>query len=76
MPKTLTATNLAVEGLSIDVDGSGAVTGLTATVNVGYGDARAREQFDLWAEFTATQRSAFQAMYTKLTQRLQAVYLA
>ena len=76
MPKSVTATDLAVEGLSILADETGAVTGLTATVNVAYGDTRAREQFDLWAELTASQRTAFQGLYNRLTQRLQESYLA
>ena len=76
MPKSLTATDLTIEGLSIQTDEAGAVTRLTATVNVAYGETRAREEFDLWAELTATQRSNFQALYDRLTQRLQTTYLA
>ncbi len=76
MPKSITATDLSVEVLGILVDDAGAVTALTATVNVDYDGARVREEFDLWAELTASQRTTFQAMYNKLTQRLQAAYLA
>ncbi len=76
MPKSIIATELAVEALSIRSDAGGTVTGLIATVNVDYGGTRAREEFDLWAELTATQRTSFQGMYDKLTQRLQAAYIA
>ena len=76
MPKNLIAADLTVEELSIQSDGSGKVTGLTATVNVAYGEARIREQFDLWAELSTSQRTSFQGMYNKLTQRLQATYIA
>lgn len=76
MPKSLLATDLAIEGLSMQTDRAGAVTGLTAGVNVSYGDARVREQFDLWAELSENHRVAFQRLYDKLAQRLQAVYLA
>ena len=55
---------------------SGTVTRLTATVNVAYGKTGVREEYDLWAELTASQRTAFQALYDRLTQRLQATYLA
>ena len=76
MPKSLTATDLTIEGLSIKSDEAGTVHGLAATVNIAYGETRAREQFDLWAELTATQKSNFQAVYDRLSQRLQAAYLA
>lgn len=76
MPRSLTATDLTIEGLSIQTDTAGAVTGLTTTVNVTYGASRVREKFDLWAELTATQRNNFQTLYDRLTQRLQATYLA
>ena len=76
MPKTITATNLTVEGLRIQTDAPGTVTGLVATVNVAYGESRAREEFDLWAELTATQKSNLQAVYDRLSQRLQTAYLA
>ena len=49
---------------------------ILATVNVAYGGTKVREEFDLWAELTATQRTSFQAMYDRLAQRLQTVYLA
>ena len=49
---------------------------LSAFVNVDYGEARTREQFDLWAELTASQRTAFQELYDRLTQQLEATYLA
>ncbi len=76
MPKSLTATDLTVEGLTIQSDETGTINGLTANVNVAYGETRAREEFDLWGELTASQRTAFQGVYNRLTQRLQAVYLA
>ena len=38
MPKTITATDTAIESLAIQIDETGAVTGLTAVVNVGYGE--------------------------------------
>ena len=41
MPKNLIATDLAVEALRIRTDEAGAVTGLTATINVAYSDTRA-----------------------------------
>lgn len=76
MPKNLIATDLAVEALRIQTDEAGAVTGLTATVNVAYSDTRAREEFDLWAVLTATQRSNFQKLHDVLGQSLQDTYLA
>ena len=76
MPKNITATDLTVETMHIQTDTTGAVTSLSATVNVAYGEARVREEFDLWAELTATQRNNFQAVYDRLTQRLQTAYLA
>ena len=76
MPKTIAATDLTVEGLRVQTDEAGTVNGLAATVNVAYGGSRAREEFDLWAELTATQKSNFQAVYDRLSQRLQAAYLA
>ena len=76
MPKSLTATDLTIEGLSIQTDEAGAIAGLTATVNVSYGGTRSREEFDLWAELTVSQRTAFQGLYDRLTQRLQTTYLA
>lgn len=76
MPKSLTATGLTIEGLSIQTDDTGAVRSVSATVNVAYGETRVREEFDLWAELTATQRNSFQTLYDKLTQRLQTTYLA
>ncbi len=76
MPKSLVATDLAVEGLGIQTDETGNVTGLAATVNIAYGETRVREQFDLWSELAAGQRTAFQALYDRLTQRLQTAYLA
>ncbi len=76
MPKTLTATDLTIEELTMQTDESGTVVGLEATVNVAYSGTRAREQFDLWAEFTTTQRNSFQGMYDKLTQRIQSTYFS
>lgn len=76
MPKNLIATDLAVEALRIQTDEAGAVTGLTATVNVAYNNTRAREEFDLWAVLTATQRSNFQKLHDVLSQSLQNTYLA
>ena len=69
MPKTLAATDLTIEGLHTQTDETGAINGLTATVNVAYGESRAREEFDLWAELTATQKSNFQAVYDRLNLR-------
>ena len=76
MPKNLIATDLAVEALRIQTDEAGAVTALTATVNVAYSDTRAREEFDLWPVLTATQRSNFQKIHDVLSQSLQDTYLA
>ena len=76
MPKSITTTDVVIESLSVQADETGTVTGLTATVNVAYGETRVREHFDLWAELTASQRTGFQGMYDRLAQRLQAVYLA
>ena len=76
MPKNITATEVQVEGLGVQADDQGAIIGLTAMVNVGYGETRVREEFDLWAELTESQRTAFQGLYSKLTQQLQATYLA
>lgn len=77
MPKSITATDLIVESLSMqtDPDGSGLV-GLTAHVNVAYGEARVREQFDIWSVLTDSQRAYFQAVYDTLRQQLEATYLA
>ena len=76
MPKSITATDVTIENLTVQADENGAVTGLTANANVAYGETRVREQFDLWAELTATQRTALQGVYDRLTQRLQEAYLA
>ncbi len=76
MPKNLIATDLAVEALRIQTDEAGAVTALIATVNVAYSDTRAREEFDLWAVLTTTQRSNFQKVHDVLGQSLQDTYLA
>ena len=75
MPKSITVTDLTVEGLSFQTDAAGGVTGLTATVNVSYGGVHVRESFDLWAEFAAAQKIAFQAMYNKLTTKINSTYL-
>ena len=76
MPKNITATDLTVEGLSVQTDETDAVVGLNATVNVAYGETRVREEFDLWTELTGAQRSNFQDIYDTLAQRSQATYLA
>ena len=75
MPKSITATSLNVERLVFSTVG-GTIDGLVASVNVAYGEIRVREEFDLWAELTAGQRSSFQALYDRLAERLQATYLA
>ncbi len=76
MPKNITATTLMVESLNVEADESGNVTGLAANVNVAYGEARVREQYDLWAGLTAEERAAFQLVYDALGQQLQATYFA
>lgn len=75
MPKSLTATKVEVRGLSYQVDDAGNITGLSATLKVAYGNASASESFDLWAEFAAAQKIAFQAMYNKLTTKINSTYL-
>ena len=76
MPKNLTATSVQVESLNIRTAAAGAVAGLIATVNVAYGKTQIREEFDLWAQLTANQRTAFQNLYERLATRLTAIYLA
>ena len=75
MPKSLTATGLRLENLNVAEDGTGTVTGLNASVNIDYGLTSSREQFDVWVNLTATQRSNFQTLYNVLTQSLQDAYL-
>ena len=75
MPKSITATDLVVESLSMQTD-EATLVGLTAHVNVAYGEARVREQFDIWSVLTDSQRAYFQAVYDTLRQQLQATYLA
>lgn len=76
MPKSITATDIVVESLSVQADEGGMVTGLVANINVAFGDTRTREQFDLWAELTESQRTAFEDVHATLIQRLQQTYLA
>lgn len=76
MPKSITATGIALESVLIGRDEVGAVNGLTALLNVGYGDSHVREEYDLWAELSASQRSAVQDLYDTLVQRAQVAYLA
>ncbi len=76
MPKSITATDLTVESLSMQTDEASTLVGLTAHVNVAYGEARVREQFDIWSILTDSQRTYFQAVYDTLRQQLQATYLA
>lgn len=76
MPKSITATDIVVESLSVQADDGGTVTGLVANINVAFGDTRTREQFDLWAELTAAQRGAFDQIYQTLSDRLLAAYLS
>ncbi len=76
MPKSITATDIVVESLSMQTDEASTLVGLTAHVNVAYGEARVREQFDIWSILTDSQRAYFQAVYDTLRQQLQATYLA
>ena len=76
MPKSIIATDLTVESLSMQTDEAGTLVGLTAHVNVAYGEARVREQFDIWAVLTESQRADFQTVYDTLKQSLQQTYLA
>lgn len=76
MPKSIVATDIDVESLSLQANETGAVTRLIAYVIVAYGDARVRESFDLWANLTPAQRANFQAIYDTLDQQLQASYFA
>ncbi len=75
MPKSIVATDIDVESLSVKVDGASTVTGLIAYLNVAYGDAKVREQFDLWTQLNLAQRADIQAIYDTLKQQLQATYL-
>ncbi|MEK7778296.1 MAG: hypothetical protein AAB303_06705 [Chloroflexota bacterium] len=76
MPKSIIATDLTVESLSMQTDEASTLVGLTAHVNVAYGEARVREQFDIWLGLTNSQRAYFQEVYNTLRQQLQATYLA
>ncbi|MFH1140250.1 MAG: hypothetical protein V1724_00955 [Chloroflexota bacterium] len=76
MPKSIIATDLVVESLSMQTDEASTLVGLMAHVNVAYGEARVREQFDIWSLLTDSQRAYFQAVYDTLRQQLQATYLA
>ena len=76
MPKSITATGLNLESVLVGMDQSGVVNGLTAVLNVAYGDSRVREQYDLWAELSASQKAAVQGVYDTLIQQAQAAYLA
>ena len=76
MPKSITATDLTVESLGIQADEAGILVGLTAHVNVAYGEARVREQFDIWSVLTNSQRAYFQEVFNTLRQQLQSTYLA
>ena len=75
MPKNLTATDLVIESLSAQADATGALTGLIALVNVDYDGTGVREQFDVWADRTANQRSNVQGLYDAVAQILQSAYL-
>ena len=74
MPKTLSATAVVLRQLDV-VDAAGVVTGLTARVLVTYGQQGQVEDYDLWANLTASQRTAFQAMYTRLLAQLTTTYI-
>jgi len=74
MPKSLMATGLQIEGLSIQTDETDLVCGLTTKVNVAYGETQVREDYDIWADMSATKRDQFQSLYTLLVQRLNTVY--
>ncbi len=76
MPKSITATAITVESLGIQADEAGTLVGLTAFVNVAYGETRVREQFDIWAVLADSQRAYFQEVYSTLRLQLQAAYLA
>lgn len=76
MPKSMTATALTLESLGIQTDEASTLIGLTAYVNVAYGDTSVREQFDLWPILTDSQRAYFQEVYNTLRQQLQSAYLA
>lgn len=75
MPKSITATKAIIEDVHLIAD-AGVLTGITTTVNVEYGGNHVREQFDWWAELTAPQRTQLQAIYARLTTRVQATYIA
>ena len=76
MPKNLTARGLVLENLNVQTDESDAVIGLNAGININYGETSLREQFDLWAVLTSTQRSNFQEIHNALTQLLQSTYIS
>ncbi len=76
MPKSITATGINLESVLVGRDQSGAVNGLTAILNVAYGESHVREEYDLWGGLSPAQRAGVQGLYDALMQAAQAEYLA
>ncbi len=76
MPKSITATSVALEAVQVGRDEGGQVTSLTAVLNIAYGESHVREEYDLWTALSPEQRQAMQDIYETLIQRAQAEYLA
>ncbi|GEM_PF-3461085 len=76
MPKSITATSISLESIRVERDEADAVQGLTAVLNVAYGESRVREEYDLWAVLSSSQQTAVQGLYDTLLQTAQSAYLA
>jgi hypothetical protein len=76
MPKSIIATRITVESIRMEKAPDGAINGLTALLNVGYGNNPVREEYNLWAGLSASQRAAVQDLYNTLVQQAQGAYLA
>ena len=76
MPKSITATSISLETIWVERDEVDVVQGLTAVLNVAYGESRVREEYDLWSVLSSSQKTAVQSLYYTLLQTAQAAYLA
>lgn len=75
MAKTITATDLTVETLTIKTDDHGNMIGLETQLNVTYGDTRIREQVDIWPMLNVEQQAYLQHLQATIIQNLRTAYL-
>ena len=73
MARTAVTSDAHVEHVHPVTD-AGKVTGLVATVNYALGETRVREDIDVWASLTATQKTNAQALYVSVVAAVKAEF--